>query len=130
MASEGNLIDVDEEKNFDTDNDFLRLQQILFENIDDDESDEATGKGLKGNEKHQRSNEINGKSLTVSGQGSVNSKSTKRSDAQSSSNQINLKSAKRSDVLSRSNESHRGASDSPRRSTSRNKSALAIGGMI
>ena len=46
------------------------------------------------------------------------------------SNQINLKSAKRSDVLSPSNESHRGANDSPRRSRSRNKSALAIGAMF
>ena len=204
MDSDPNLKDVNEEKNFDTHNDSLSLQQILFENIEDDESDEETEKGLKGNEKDRRPNEINGISLTVSGQGSAqrssdrkrrmdgeikgpdrkktildfdpqfgrrvrrmdfeannisssssesenmdyggkNSarnyndgpyqhqtklKSTKRSDAQSSSNQINLRSAKRSDVLSPSNESHRGASDSPRRSTSRNKSVLAIGAMF
>ena len=204
MDSDPNLNDVSEEKNFDNDNDSLSLQQILFENIDDDESDEETEKGFRGNEKDQRPNEINGISLTVSGQGSVkrssdrkrrmdgeikgpdrkktildfdpqfgrrvrrmdfeahnisssssdsenmdyggnfsgrndnddriqhkvNLKSTKKSDAQSPSNQINLRSAKRSDVLSPSNESHRGASDSPRRSTRRNKSALAIGAML
>lgn len=204
MDIDQDLNDDNEEKNFDTENDSLSLQRILFENIDDDESDEEMVKGVRGNEKDRRPNEINEKSLSVSGQGSVQRssdrkrrmdgeikgpnrkktildfdpqfgrrvrrmdfedanisssssesenmdyggtysgrndndgriqhktklKSTKRSEAKSPSNQINLKSAKRSDVLSPSNESHRGASDSPRRSRSRSKSVLAIGAMF